>query len=161
MCIFLYQKARSKLCRADVPQCQLLLFYVPCQQGVVVYKLLISFQYFFANPSKPADALFCQFTYVISKPKKPEAWNREPSGETNRKFRTSTRVRTCGRADVRTPDTPASGYDRRSPAAAGHASRRPPCRLIFKKNLFLFSFFLGIHGNSHRHQQTTCCYTRT
>ena len=70
-----------------------------CQQRVVVAEIADLISIFFANPSKPT---YCQFMYVISKPKKPEAWNREPSGETNRKFRTSTRVRTCGRADVRT-----------------------------------------------------------
>ena len=116
---------------------QLLLFYVPCQQGVVVYKLLISFQFFFANPSKPTfDAQFCQFMYVISKPKKPGTGT--PAGKQIANF-----VRTCGRADVRTPDTPASGFARRSLAAAGHASRRPPCHHLIYFQKKLIPFFLS------------------
>ena len=101
-------KTRSKWCRADVPPAIFLLFYVPCQQVVVVYKLLISFQFFFANPSKPTyDAPFCQFMYVISKPKKPGTGTGNPAGKQIANFvpRGCGRadVRTCGRADTRYP----------------------------------------------------------
>ena len=116
---------------------------------------------FFANPSKPTfDAQFRQFMYVISKPKKPGTGN--PAGKQIANF---VPPPGCGRAGVRTCGHPRPRHPDMTAAHRPPPAMRPDgprvTLFIFKKNWFLFSFLLGMHGNSHRHQQTTCCYTRT